>query len=72
MNKKLVMELGERRKMCINVFSLKHDAFVLESARVLLYRLHGNVLELESECDSSIEGTNVYTEIEPKTAGSIC
>lgn len=69
MNKKLVMELGERRKICINVFSQKHDAFILESARVLLYRLQDSVLELESECDSSIEETNVYTEIEPKAAG---
>ena len=34
-----------------------------------MHRLHGNVLELEFECDSSIEGTNAYTEIEPKTAG---
>lgn len=69
MNNRLVMELGERRKLSINVFSKKNDVFILQSAQVLLYRLNKDVLELESECTATIEGTKVHTEIEPHNAG---
>ena len=68
-NNRLVMELGEKRKIYIKVYSKKNDVFILQSAKVSLYRLKNNVLEKESECVSSIEDTNVYTEIKPQNSG---
>lgn len=68
-NDRLVMELGERRKIGINVFSQNGDNFMLQSVKVSLYRLKKGMVELETECDASFDQTNIYTEIEPKTAG---
>ena len=66
---KLIMELGERRKICINVFSKKNEAFEMQAAHVQLMYLENNVLTTESECEIQIDDKNIYTEIQPLQAG---